>query len=382
LFKTDDSTKKFKYSCGETETEIPFTLEPIEKELNNTVKRFIIKDDQIIPNQDIVNPNGPYIKKTEFKHSAFGRYPIQEYWWINQDTILITFSEKIYEVRDERIVWNSLILFIPDCADIDSFYPLELFEKPYPVSEDSLTWQFVPNNIKVLNYPEIGDCIYFNPDALFQNADGNRPSNKIQIIEGENKDITAIYSVKSYPPVIGFNIDSIDSTLSNEDIEKYLYGIFEFPLNFNKLRPSRWTPPAYFQDDGTIDEKAQEMCLNTIQVEKYIYNIFNSGCLSSVLVFSEVAYTAEIEIFDHGNNRVHASVQRFGYCGEFLNLLRSYPEGWGSWLVWNLKDLNDKYVKPGIYTWKIKFKIENLDDPINVELKVMLPCENNCDQQI
>ena len=61
-------------------------------------------------------------------------------------------------------------------------------------------------------------------------------------------------------------------------------------------------------------------------------------------------------IYDHLGKFVHSSIQRFGKCGELDNILRNRSEGWLSFLIWNQRDLDGKYVGNGVYIWKVTFK--------------------------
>ena len=116
-----------------------------------------------------------------------------------------------------------------------------------------------------------------------------------------------------------------------------------------------WFRPVYMTDQGVIDEAAQAAC-NDQTPEAQSLQIYPENCLSTVYVFSEGAYIAHISIYDHLGKFVHSSVQRFGYCGELKNTLRNRPEGWLSYLVWNQKDTDGKYVGNGVYVWKVKYE--------------------------
>jgi len=231
------------------------------------------------------------------------------------------------------------------------------------VDSSSLTWLFVISNDKDVYKPRADDCIFTNPNAPFTDALGNLPGRKPVPVEGRDNPLS-IYLSGINTDVEGLGLDNPKAILA---LGEYIDGEYVIPGaevmqirdaqgNVVGTRPIKfWFRPVYMTDQGVIDEAAQEAC-NDQAPEAQSLQIYPENCLSTVYVFSEGAYIAHISIYDHLGKFVHSSVQRFGYCGELKNTLRNRPEGWLSYLVWNQKDNDGKYVGNGVYVWKVKYE--------------------------
>jgi hypothetical protein len=110
---------------------------------------------------------------------------------------------------------------------------------------------------------------------------------------------------------------------------------------------SFWIPPSGMNSHGEIAAgKCREM---------YKSYELPTNCLSLVTVISKNSYSAKIKIFDDMGRLVHSSTQTFGECGELDNPIHLYPNGYISFLVWNLRDLDGRLADAGVYQWKVTY---------------------------
>ncbi|MFC1586023.1 hypothetical protein ACFL5V_10785 [Fibrobacterota bacterium] len=286
---------------------------------------------------------------------------------INPDTLLILFSEPL--VRLAGGSWDSLLIFVPGgCGGTGFEYPLITYEEPIQLPNG--TWQFVVSNKPNVMKPKAEDCLYFNPDAPFTDLYSNGTAEKPVSIEGMDYP-EMIYDSDIYNGVEGFDFSNPQSIITLGELNPA--GVLEVPGLLPVFDPvtgqaiqdpatgmpvyrKRWFQPQHLNPDGTVNELAQAVCNNT---EEAVADVvpYPENCLSTVFVYSETPYTAKIMIYDHLGKFIHQSTQKFGYCGEMNNPYRNKPDGFLSFLVWNQKeDLNQTYVKDGVYIWKVKYE--------------------------
>ncbi|MBF0432607.1 MAG: fibro-slime domain-containing protein [Fibrobacteria bacterium] len=278
------------------------------------------------------------------------------------DTLVITLSEKIRAIHSVGIPWDSLFSFMAPNMNKSDAYPLISLPgtQPSVLGPDSLVWTFIvdngPNTIK----PMVNDELFMNANAPYVDAspNANKPVEALKTILGSDNP-NPINNSSIYVPVIGAGINDPNAMVANL-----------FVNNDGSISPGRdvvmlqdengdyaysrmWVKPVGLNWEGTVNPPGSE-CVAAIsenagQIE------YPENCLSTVQVFSTDAYIAEIAIFDHLGKFVHQSVQYFGHCGELENHYRRTSQGLKSWLVWNQKDLQGKFVSTGVYIWKVKF---------------------------
>ncbi len=325
---------------------------------------------------EIMDSVSPTIVKAERRPSDLGFYDYVDVngktrYKQNPDTLIVTISEYISLEDDSGpLWWDSLIVFSQTC-DKDNGHFLQNFEgdKPQEIEPDengNPRWMFIVTNEKDAYKPSSEGCVWLNPDARYSDAAGNRPSNNDVPPVGLD-DAKFINDSKIFNPVVGVNLSE------DNIVESYIaYGALD--EDGNLILPEvqdgsyvqLWIPPQGLKGDGTIDPKqlSQNCNENTNLVEEEDFREYPQNCLSSVFVESLGGYVAEVEIYDHLGKFIHRHVQSFGKCGETANENRLGPNGFRSWLVWNMKDAEGNFVGSGVYVWKVKYRA--LDQTITI----------------
>ena len=217
---------------------------------------------------------------------------------MHPDTLIVTFTKA--PLIDTCTVWDSLLMFIPAGSPEDKAYPVKLYQRPEPVTQDSLVWEFVLLPDSEAPAPREGDKVFLNPAALRPcGAYGNQERNIVKSfifsdVEGVNINsaggMTLFGKIEGRRVVIP--VDTIPVVKDNEVIG-YKY-------------ERRWIPPAFFQEDGTVDERAQENCKEENGYQELV--VYPENCLSAVVIYSRASYTAHVSIYDHLGKFVHSSV--------------------------------------------------------------------------
>ncbi|MBF0433512.1 MAG: hypothetical protein HQK83_19700, partial [Fibrobacteria bacterium] len=278
------------------------------------------------------------------------------------DTLIITLSEKIWPLVNVGTPWDSLFVFTSPGMDKTEAFPLVSLAGSQPIIQggDSLRWVFIVDNSTSTMKPEINDQIFMNANAPYTDAssNANKPQEVGMVIQGVHIPGQIYYS-SVFVPVIGTSVDDPNSLITNIHIDDNGMVVRgrEVVLVQNQLGEyeyiHRWIKPDGLRADGTISLPGNSCRFTT--GESTSPTEYPENCLSTVQVFSEDAYTAEIAIFDHLGKFVNGFVQYFGQCGELNNFHRRTPRGFQSWLVWNQKDLSGDLVGTGVYIWKVKF---------------------------
>ncbi|MBF0431921.1 MAG: chitobiase/beta-hexosaminidase C-terminal domain-containing protein [Fibrobacteria bacterium] len=278
------------------------------------------------------------------------------------DTLTITLSEKIHPLSGAGTPWDSLFLFkSPEMNNSEAYHLISLpGTRPEVIGPDSLTWVIIVDNSINTIKPMVDDHIFLNPQAAYIDASpfGNWPVPLERVIIGLVEPDPINHST-IFVPVIGSSVDDPQSLIANLYVDENgkIYPGKDVITITNPDGSSdyarMWVKPPGLQWDGSVSEPGVE-CTST-DAEATGQSEFPDNCLSTVQVFSDAAYRAEIAIFDHLGKFVHQSVQYFGQCGELDNRYRRTSRGLQSWLVWNQKDQQSNYVGSGVYIWKVKF---------------------------
>ncbi len=267
-------------------------------------------------------------------------------------SIEITLSEKISAISgDESQPWENLLLFIPGSGpNKGDTLPLKILEAPRIVSDDSLVWQVViSEELGDINFIA-GDRLLINPEAPYADEAENKSSAHAVESEGKEDDVSDLRSILMQP-LIGEIIEDETIEITVEEGIPVYSRDGEYLEKFYSIELPRyqWIPPIGMTREGRVDVKDECGPPETQTFTKYPTN-----CLSTVLMLTEGAYKAEINIFDNLGNFVNHSVQHFGYCGELLNRERIQSSGlYASYLVWNQRDIKDDLVGSGVYIWRI-----------------------------
>ncbi len=283
----------------------------------------------------------------------------------NPDTLIVTFSEDLILDDETGSPWDSLIVFSQSCdKDNGHFLINHEGDRPLPLEPDengNIRWRFIVTNDKDAYKPTSEGCVWLNPDSRYSDASGNRPSRNEVAPVGE-EDAKFINESKIFNPVVGVNLNE------NNLAQTYIaYGALDDDGNITLPNVEDgsfvqlWIPPKGLDSDGSISEELlSQQCNNQVnQVEEEDFRNYPQNCLSSVFVETLGGYIAEVEIYDHLGKFIHRSVQSFGKCGETANENRLGPNGFRSWLVWNMKDKDENFVGSGVYVWKVKYRALN-----------------------
>lgn len=214
------------------------------------------------------------------------------------DTLVITLSEKIKRTG-KKDSWKNLFRYSKSCEDTVT-HSIKA-EEP-SVSDSGLTWTFVLSDYSIM----VGNCIRAVPEADYIGLDGNNLGRGGVEISGMDGSVY-LYEVRPNPPVSG-----LDSK-------------------------SKWLPPKGKKFETVPDT------------------------LSTILVESISAYTADVYIYNNTGLFVNNFTQKFGYDGELEDPLRgsSNKREKLSYLHWNQRDENGRKIGTGIYIWKIFFKFKD-----------------------
>jgi hypothetical protein len=193
-----------------------------------------------------------------------------------------------------------------------------------------------------------GDSVSFNPASGTTDKKGNLSNNfKIQSKGADFHSMgTNVYLVEA---IIGESSDKLyeDAPIQGESVPMLdkngaILG-YDQPI----VERRKWIPPATL---------VNPLCAGTAAESQGLVE-YPANCLSSVLVLTSEAYRAEVKIFSNLGQNVHNSLQVFGDCGEMDNPRRKHASGKTiSYLIWDQKDPNGKFVGSGVYVWKIKLK--------------------------
>ncbi|MFC1585677.1 FN3 associated domain-containing protein [Fibrobacterota bacterium] len=322
---------------------------------------------------EIMDRVGPVLVDA-YKYATDGGVHVQtvngeDMLFINPDTLVFTLSEKIHPLADTGSVWDSLLWFVPQNDPSGEAYPIILLEgtRPILVSEDSLTWKIILTTRTDVMKPRNEDNIFLSSDPLFMDEHGNVPSEREVPIEG-NRPFAGDWGSYIFSPVEGLDLNAPGSIIALGDFKDG-----ELIIPNADRRPilddggqvigwepyeQKWIPPQHMNEDGTINEALQAGCDNLDETQQPVD--YPENCLSTVVIWTEIPYTAHINIYDHLGKFVHSSVQRFGNCGEMRNAYRRDEDRPGvmSFLVWNQKDSDGTYVGTGVYVWKVIRKNE------------------------
>ncbi|MBF0430998.1 MAG: chitobiase/beta-hexosaminidase C-terminal domain-containing protein [Fibrobacteria bacterium] len=278
------------------------------------------------------------------------------------DTLIITISEKIRQLHNAGTPWDSLFFFKSRHMENKDAYPLISLAGVNPVVQgfDSLSWIFILDNGTETIKPLIDDELFMSPLAPYVDASPaqNRPQDVGTIITGVEPSASLQYS-NIYVPVVGADVDDPLSLMANLHINENGAvtpgrDLVLMDNGFGEYAYARmWVKPVGLQWDGSVMDPGTECSMGFS--EQTGLSEYPENCLSTVQVFIDDAYTAEIAIFDHMGKYIFQSVQYFGHCGEIDNKYRRTTKGIQSWLVWNQKDMHDRYVGTGVYIWKVKF---------------------------
>jgi hypothetical protein len=273
----------------------------------------------------------------------------------------VTFSEKIVPVHKQGTPWDSLLFFMSFGADKDSAHRLVSLREPVVLNEEGTQWMFIVTNDLREFKPNVNDYVFMSPSAPYSDTAPakNGPSDRENIIVGlESKG--SINNAYVFIPVEGLHQADPNMLLVNGVFDAFHPGQVA-PANSriywdkdgNQKFVYEWIPPAGLNGQGTLDPDPADCHENAAEVRGLAP--YPSNCLSTIRVNSKDKYIAKISIFDHLGKFVQSLEQRFGYCGELENPRRETPQGLASWLVWNQKDRNGRYVGSGVYIWKVEF---------------------------
>ena len=70
---------------------------------------------------------------------------------------------------------------------------------------------------------------------------------------------------------------------------------------------------------------------------------------------TDVGYIADVSIYDNLGKWISSSKQSFGSCDELDDPEREYMGGYLSFLVWNQKNNENKFVGSGLYLWNVTY---------------------------
>ncbi len=288
------------------------------------------------------------IKKPQFRRYILASDPAQTIRKM-PDSLVIVLSEPIIPGPGATPAnANILFRFANGCADGAGIL-LPMQTGPVYSGDGSQI------QIPVIASPEglqvkISDCLFFDPQTVYRDANGN-----------QNSDIEV--EVFGATESSDFNSTLLADVIGKPDISIKTPDVDDVPIlddNFNVVgtlpgdRIEQWIPPRYMDQYGKIDENAWMTCADGIETTAPMN--FQPNCLSSVVVISDGAYIAQIEIFDQFGKFINTSTQRFGYCGELENPNRAHAGGYLSFLVWDQKDINGHYVGSGVYLWRVSFQ--------------------------
>jgi hypothetical protein len=275
----------------------------------------------------------------------------------NPDTLVVTLSESIAPGNGDD-PWETLFLYTEECSESGTGTPLLLHAAPVVDPFDSLIIKVPVLITEEGTKVQVGDCLFPNPVTVYADEAGNRPAALEVEVKGEESEFSNFKTV-ILRDIIGdpglelaqFNIPQTDDIYLVDDAGNVIE-------RFGAGSVDQWIPPLYMTDEGEIDMTAQESC-NPSRKQDTSPRPFPRNCLSAVVVISEEAYTADVNVYDNLGKHIHSSLQKFGYCGEQENLQRAQPGGLMSFLIWNQKNTEGNFVGSGVYIWKVVYKFEN-----------------------
>ncbi|MFC1584608.1 hypothetical protein ACFL5V_03565 [Fibrobacterota bacterium] len=273
------------------------------------------------------------------------------------DTIVVTLSEPI-EPSDAGASIGDLFRYIPSGGTEEDAVALEVIN--VEVSDDGLTWRLItPHEVGGTEFMEAGDSVYLNPNASYQDAAGNPPEQAASQ-SGGNDYIGKGANTYIVEPVLGAEapLTAIEGggtgLIPIVDVSGNIIDNIKVDVPLTE-----WIPPVGMNDQGVIMESNQAAC-NSSSVDNQNPATYNPGCLSILLVLTKEPYTATINIYDNLGKHLHASRQSFGYCGELQNTARLTNTGmYRSYLIWNQRTPDDRFVGSGVYIWKVGLKFKS-----------------------
>ena len=302
---------------------------------------------------------GPQIDSILKLPSNFKQYQESESGEIKNfpDTLIVSITEPLETANPVDLnLWNELILYsASSTCETDGYTE---GDENFKIQEVLAVEQLEGGNFKVLidgsrgsGKIMTGNCGVINPKANVSNL-STTPS-PIPVI-GHNSQTSLIES-GIVTPVIGLT----EEVVAGENTSNLKIPVIDNTGNVvgevTQPNVEFWIPPIGLTSEGEIDEQAQLSCTETSNqtVQPIPFN-----CMSKVRVYSQVGYTAKVDIFDNLGKVVHTSTQRFGLetCkADIENPDRIQPAGYLSYLVWNQRDLDGQFVASGVYIWRVAF---------------------------
>ncbi len=270
------------------------------------------------------------------------------------DTLIVNLTEPLVlgPGADANTFKRAFIYFEgPSCAD-STEKMVEILN--IRALENGTSYEILIDGTRGAETVKAGDCININPNAQLENLVVNTEAVKV----GGRNSKTDLVGSGLVQPIVGDE----SKTIENLDLLNQTIPVLD--ENFVQVAETShppieyWIPPYGITKYGTVDPNQNQQCLDLDNIGQNVRE-FDPNCLSMVLVYSQGAYSADVNIYDNLGKVVHHSVQNFGYCGETENTNRIVPAGLISYLVWNQKDLTQKYVGSGVYVWKVSYKFED-----------------------